>query len=39
MLQLKVHLRFDFREHLKMYNNVNKKMYLMLQLIVHLTVQ
>ena len=39
MLHLNVRLMFYFRENLKMYKNVNKKMYFILRLIIHLTVQ
>ena len=39
MLHLNVRLMFYFREHLKMYKNVKKKMHFMLHLQIHLTVQ
>ena len=39
MLHLNVCLMFYFREHLKMYKNVKEKMYFILNLIIHLTVQ
>ena len=38
MLHFMPHPRFHFKEHLKMDKNVKKKMYLILQLMVHLTV-
>ena len=39
MLHLNMHLRFYFREQLKMYKNVKEKMHFMLHLMIHLTVQ
>ena len=39
MLHLNVLLMFYFREHLKMYKNVRKKMHFILLLIIQLTVQ